>query len=179
MLQVLYDNFSFFDAFILIAFLIALVLFLWIRLYVRIRVEHIISPKSEKNKMAETIYGSAEGMDEVKTFSSEDLIKIHKDIKYINPFYSFFTNLISSFPMFGIMGTVTALLMMLSSTDNLQQNFFIALTSTFWGLFSAITLKMLDSIWLSSQMEYTNTYIQLAAGKEKMDKEKAEKGSLS
>ena len=67
-------------------------------------------------------------------------------------FYSWFEKLSSIFPMLGIVGTVWSLLPMVSDIENMQLNFFVALTSTFWGMFFAILCKGFDA-YLSARME--------------------------
>lgn len=58
--------------------------------------------------------------------------------------YSMFVNITSIFPLLGILGTVLSLLNMAQDLTNVQNNFFGALTSTFWGLIFAIMYKLID-----------------------------------
>lgn len=60
--------------------------------------------------------------------------------------YSIFVNLTGIFPLLGILGTVVSLLGLADDTANITDNFYIALTSTFWGLVFAITFKFLDGV---------------------------------
>lgn len=60
--------------------------------------------------------------------------------------YSLFVNLTGIFPLLGILGTVISLLGMVGDMTNVQDNFYGALTSTFWGLVFAIIFKFLDGI---------------------------------
>ena len=66
--------------------------------------------------------------------------------------YSIFINITGVFPLLGILGTVVSLLPMVANLADMQQNFFAALTSTFWGLVFAIVFKLLDG-FLSSKMD--------------------------
>ncbi len=71
--------------------------------------------------------------------------------KRLNFWYSIFTTLITLFPLFGMFGTVVALLNLdLSSNGNemvsIQNNFFNALTSTAWGIVFSIVYKCLNSV---------------------------------
>ena len=64
--------------------------------------------------------------------------------------YSLFVNLTGIFPLLGILGTVISL----------QDNFYGALTSTFWGLVFAIIFKFLDGI-ISAKIEDNEKNVQL------------------
>ncbi len=59
--------------------------------------------------------------------------------------YSLYLNVSAIFPLLGILGTVLSLLNMAKDMQNMQTNFFAALTSTFWGLIFAIFYKLVDS----------------------------------
>jgi len=61
-------------------------------------------------------------------------------------YYTMFTNLTSIFPLMGILGTVVALIPLVEQLDAMEQSFFVALTSTLWGLVFAISFKLLDGI---------------------------------
>jgi len=61
-------------------------------------------------------------------------------------YYSMFVNLTSIFPLMGILGTVIALIPMVDQLADMEGSFFVALTSTLWGLLFAIIFKMLDGI---------------------------------
>ena len=75
-------------------------------------------------------------------------------------FYSLFVNLTSIFPLLGILGTVISLLPMVSEMAEMQQNFFAALTSTFWGLVFSIIFKVLDG-FLTSRIEDNDKNVAL------------------
>lgn len=66
--------------------------------------------------------------------------------------YTVFVTVITLFPLFGMLGTVSALLSLdMSSADaieNAKENFFVALSSTFWGIVAAIGFKTLNAICL-------------------------------
>lgn len=61
--------------------------------------------------------------------------------------YGAFTTIISVFPLLGMIGTVYSLLR-LDMTDttggNITDNFWVALTSTFWGAIFGVIFKLLD-----------------------------------
>lgn len=60
-----------------------------------------------------------------------------------NCWYGVFVNLVSIFPLLGMIGTVLALLNV-DVTDDIGTNFFSALTSTLWGAIFGILFKLLD-----------------------------------
>lgn len=59
--------------------------------------------------------------------------------------YNIFSTLTSLFTMLGILGTVISLIPMVEDMDSIKANFFVALTSTFWGLVFAVVYKILDA----------------------------------
>lgn len=68
----------------------------------------------------------------------------------LNSNYTLFTTLITLFPLFGMLGTVIALLNLnlsgeITSMDSIKTNFFNALTSTAWGLIFSIFFKLLNA----------------------------------
>lgn len=74
--------------------------------------------------------------------------------------YSIFSNVTAIFPLLGILGTVVSLLPMVAELSDMQQNFFAALTSTFWGLVFAIIFKLLDG-FLSARLEDNDKNVTL------------------
>ena len=75
--------------------------------------------------------------------------------------YSIFINITGVFPLLGILGTVVSLLPMVANLADMQQNFFAALTSTFWGLVFAIVFKLLDGFLLSAVIEDNDKSVTL------------------
>lgn len=59
--------------------------------------------------------------------------------------HTLFVNVTGIFPLLGILGTVISLLGMVGSEQSVENGFFAALTSTFWGLVFAIAFKFIDS----------------------------------
>jgi chemotaxis protein MotA len=66
--------------------------------------------------------------------------------------YTLYGTITGIFPLLGILGTVVSLLSMVGDSANVQNGFFSALTSTFWGLIFAIVYKVLDG-FLSPKLE--------------------------
>ena len=79
------------------------------------------------------------------------------------------------FPLLGILGTVISLLPMVSDMTNMQNNFFAALTSTFWGLVFAIGFKLCDA-FLSSRMDDNDKNVNLLLSRAQI-KSQAETGT--
>jgi len=63
-------------------------------------------------------------------------------------YYSMFANLTATFPLMGILGTVISLIPLVQNVENMEQNFFVALTSTLWGIVFAVIFRLLDGVLL-------------------------------
>ena len=87
--------------------------------------------------------------------------------------YSIFANVTAIFPLLGILGTVVSLLPMVADMADMQQNFFAALTSTFWGLVFAIIFKLLDG-FLSSRLEDNDKNVTLLLERRELLREEEE-----
>lgn len=75
--------------------------------------------------------------------SAEDLLNSRERM---NKAYAFYSNCTTIFPLFGMFGTVWALIPMVNTIGTTDtSNFFSALTSTAWGIVAAIVFKMLDT----------------------------------
>ena len=90
--------------------------------------------------------------------------------KKAESFYAIFANLTAIFPLLGILGTVVSLLPMVAELTDMQQNFFAALTSTFWGLVFAIIFKLLDG-FLSARLEDNDKNVNLLLERRQLLKE--------
>lgn len=70
-------------------------------------------------------------------------------------FYTLFVTMISIFPLLGMLGTVVGLLgldLASGDMDNIKNNFFIALTSTAWGIIFSVIFKIAHA-WISDDVE--------------------------
>ena len=92
-----------------------------------------------------------------RTFRIEEFVRMREGAERL---YAVFSNLTAIFPLLGILGTVISLLPMVADMANIQDNFFAALTSTFWGLVFAIFFKVCDAT-LSSRMEDNDKNVTL------------------
>lgn len=89
--------------------------------------------------------------------SSQDIFSISEtDIiimrKKAGALYNVFTTLTSIFTLFGILGTVLSLIPVVGQSESMKSNFFVSLTSTFWGIVFAIIFKILDA-FISGKIE--------------------------
>lgn len=81
-------------------------------------------------------------LNEVCDVDETDIISLRKKSGVL---YNIFSTLTSLFTMLGILGTVISLIPMVEDMDVIKANFFVALTSTFWGLVFALIFKILDA----------------------------------
>ena len=103
--------------------------------------------------------GDAEGLAESLRGVDEEHVTALRDRS--ERLYSIFINLTAIFPLLGILGTVVSLLPMVANLADMQQNFFAALTSTFWGLVFAIAFKLLDGFLLASVIDDNARSVEL------------------
>ena len=100
---------------------------------------------------------SEEAGAEVSKLKETDVVEMRN---HTGKLYSLFVNLTGIFPLLGILGTVISLLGMVSDMENVQGNFYGALTSTFWGLIFSIIFKILDGV-VCSKIEDNEKNVQL------------------
>lgn len=74
-----------------------------------------------------------------------------------NSLYVGFTNVVAIFPLMGLLGTVISLIPMVGEMDT--DLFFMALTSTFWGIVFAIIFKVFNG-FLQARVEENNELVQ-------------------
>lgn len=78
---------------------------------------------------------------------------ILKDLHKMHSLHDCYLGITSLFPLLGMLGTVVALIPMVKEIGNsVQANFFVALTSTFWGLLFSIISKAFDLL-VSSKID--------------------------
>ena len=79
--------------------------------------------------------------------SPKELQHLDKQCKAAERSYSLYVGITSIFPFLGILGTVFSLIMLAGGEMSVavQESFFVALTSTFWGVFFAIIYRFLDA----------------------------------
>lgn len=72
--------------------------------------------------------------------------------------YTIFTTMITLFPMLGMLGTVFGLLginMESEDMESIKRNFFVALTSTAWGIIFSVIFKVLHA-FIADGVEESN-----------------------
>lgn len=77
--------------------------------------------------------------------------------------YTLFVNVTSIFPLMGLLGTVISLLPMVKIMGDLDAqtgSFFLALTSTFWGIVFAIIFKGINGL-VEAEIDYCNKMTDL------------------
>ena len=77
--------------------------------------------------------------------------------------YSIAEQLIPIFPLLGILGTVTGLIMQLQSGDltALKEAMGTSMWTTFWGLLAAIALRLADAIFVSKKVTELELYFDM------------------
>lgn len=140
--------------FSIVIIVIAFVLFNLLRTQKKKFEEMIDKYKKERNKnkgdaMSQSMtdgndIGISEGSAPISMSFMEDY---RSEFEEIQAWYNAASQLISVLPMLGILGTVLGLILQISSVgiDEVTDSIGLALITTFWGLFSAIVLKVYDS----------------------------------
>ena len=124
-------------------------------LYVRMHSNSVYNMIHTKGYRPDNVLDRSEASPPTKEEIKQIKIKLRKMRETSDKFYTMFTNLAGIFPLLGILGTVISLLPAVQDMGNMQLNFFVALTSTLWGLVFAIFFKVLDGV-LSPQIERNN-----------------------
>ncbi|MBO7363853.1 MAG: MotA/TolQ/ExbB proton channel family protein [Lachnospiraceae bacterium] len=95
--------------------------------------------------------------EDIRAVDEEEFVRLRNVSENL---YGIFVNITAIFPLLGILGTVIALIPMVSQLADIQMNFFAALTSTFWGLVFAILFKVLDG-FLSPRIDDNDKNVNL------------------
>ena len=131
------DSFSWFDGLIVGFFLATCVVYAFTRtkahaLYNRLH-KVVTLPYHDNGKVI------------VPRYTKDDVESIVNERDAVERWYAYFTNFSASFPLLGILGTVLSLIPMAADLQDIQSNFFVALTTTFWGLVFSIICKIADA----------------------------------
>lgn len=140
---VVISNFSVYDAFIIVAIFANVVVYFNVKKYTSKLYTHF-NPTDHKSGLKESNkWKLKKNTKSDRKMTQDELLEARTNM---NRCYSLYLNLTSIFPLAGMLGTVWALL---QTTDTIgttdTSNFFMALTSTFWGIVAAIVFKGLDS----------------------------------
>jgi chemotaxis protein MotA len=143
MFKIFFEGLWKFDILIFIAAAGNIFLFLECRKNTDIVYKHFNRMDHTSNLTEEQKAAFQSGQRKETVLTAEELLQYREKT---NRFYSFFTNITSTFPLMGMLGTVISLLRMgdLIGTE-VQGAFFTALTSTFWGIIAAIAFKASDA----------------------------------
>ena len=165
--KVIWQNLFGFDILIFIAAGLNAFFYCWARkltlgLYSKLhRIVFVPSHTEDPDKLAK----------ELKAIDEGSIVALRKSSE---AWYTVFANVTSVFPLLGILGTVVSLLPMVADMADMTQNFFAALTSTFWGLVFAIIFKLLDG-FLSSRIEDNDKNVTLLLDRRKLIGEVSER----
>ena len=89
--------------------------------------------------------------------TEDDVRKMSEEVRMTNKWYSYFVNITSIFPLLGILGTVFSLINLVGGDAEItQQSFFVALTSTGWGVVFSMIFKVLFDARISPRIEKNN-----------------------
>lgn len=105
--------------------------------------------------LPDNVYDEIETMPPTKAEIKRKKTQLRAMREISEKYYTMFVTLTNIFPLMGILGTVISLIPMVQNIENIQQNFYVALTSTLWGLMFAIFFKLLDGT-LSPRIERNN-----------------------
>ena len=88
--------------------------------------------------------------------------------------YTFFISIISIFPLLGMLGTVASLILVgkdfsnnmtdMTEFQDIMPKFFLALTSTAWGIICSVFFKLLNSFkqaYIENQIKNAKDYLDL------------------
>ncbi len=91
-----------------------------------------------------------------KQFDTSNGSKLNKTVYYLlDVIYTLFITIVSFFPLLGMLGTVTALIGLGgvfqtdvgADMDSIKPQFFLALTSTAWGIVFSLGFKVVNSLF--------------------------------
>jgi len=145
------DNLLGYDLLIILTAIGTLGYFLFIRLH-SIKVYNAIHTKGYR---PDDVLGPTSALPPSPEEIKQTKVSLRKMRETSDKYYSMYTNLTGIFPLLGILGTVISLIPMVQDMANMQGNFFVALTSTLWGLVFAIFFKVLDAT-LAPRIERNN-----------------------
>lgn len=137
-------------AVIMILGVILLALLIGNLVQLRMHYRQIKSTMSWKNK--KTVFnkstGEVEDKSDAENVTPDTIRELQTDFNKTCSWHEAFAQLIPLFPLFGILGTVSGLILQLQSgdTSEMLKSLDIALGTTFWGLVFAIALKFIDAV---------------------------------
>ncbi len=114
---------------------------------------------------------------EADVYTWEDNLDYLEEFNGIQLNYSIFEQFIPVFPLLGILGTVAGLIKELGNFDQMLDAVSLAMYTTFWGLFFAIVLKIVDALLVSKSVNKMALYFDTFEENYQMTKDKFERES--
>ena len=136
---------------IIISWVVVLVLLVWncFALYEKKkRIEELMETKNKNYKVNKDSHELEEETDESAAITP-DTVRFHENkFNELSSFHGAIAQAIPIFPMLGILGTVSGLMLQVQagSVDLMMASLDTALATTFWGLTAAIILKLADIV---------------------------------
>lgn len=169
-IKIIFRNFRFIDFFIIVLLVVNILIFLIVKEKAE-SMHNVLYPKDYSKNMPDRVKNDllkAEQIEE-KKFDINELFSLRE---HMNSLYAYYTGITSVFPLLGMFGTVVSLIPMVDKMGEQSTGlFFTALTSTFWGILSAIICKILDA-GISPTIEDDELYIETVYIPDKVHKER-------
>lgn len=118
------------------------------------QIEELITRQNRKYRTNQDTHELEEIDDEDSSVTPDTIRKHENEFEKSNSWHNAFTQIISVFPLMGVLGTVGGLIQEVSadSIDKLLSSLNTAMSTTFWGLLIAIILKILDAFFPSKSI---------------------------
>lgn len=115
------------------------------------RIEEALKRRNSKYTLNASFRQIEENEDQNAAITPDTIRKYETDFNKACSLHSVLAQLISVFPLLGILGTVTGLMLELQSgtVEGMMESLDVALTTTFFGLIFAIVLKCMEAIFPS------------------------------
>ena len=107
-----------------------------------------------------------------------DVYTWEDNLEYLEAFnktqlrYSIFEQFIPIFPLLGILGTVSGLIQQLGDVEQMREALAVSMSTTFWGLIAAISLKIVDALFVSRTVNKKALYFDTFEQNYQMVKDK-------
>ncbi|MCR5823037.1 MAG: MotA/TolQ/ExbB proton channel family protein [Lachnospiraceae bacterium] len=109
---------------------------------------------------------------EADVYTWEETLDYLESFNRIQLVYSIFEQFIPVFPLLGILGTVAGLIQQLGDVDQMRAALALSMSTTFWGLIAAITLKVVDAVLVSKSVNKKALYFEMFEQNYQMVKDK-------
>lgn len=113
------------------------------------RIQELLERRNRKYKKNMDTHELEEEVDESASVTPDTIRRYEKKFNDCCSWHSSLAQLIPVFPLMGVLGTVAGLILALQDENDINMIFSslnTALDTTFWGLISAIGLKIFDAI---------------------------------